>query len=65
MLIELVGLFRSWNLGSDTVYSTFYNGASLYMFDILLNHSDFLLINKHPGDTMLLQEVSRAINEPK
>ena len=43
------------------------------MFDILLNHSDFLLINKHPGvsvhkddgDTMLLQEVAKAINEPK
>ena len=43
------------------------------MFDILLHHSDFLLINKHPGisvhkddgDTMLLQEVAKAINEPK
>ncbi|WP_275722291.1 TIGR01621 family pseudouridine synthase [Vibrio furnissii] len=37
------------------------------MFDILLTHSDFLLINKHPnvsvhkddGDTMLLQEVAK------
>ena len=73
MFIESVGLFRSWNLGSDAVYSPFYNGASLYMFDILLNHPDFLLINKHPGvsvhkddgDTMLLQEVAQAINEPK
>ena len=71
--IEWVGLFRGWKLDSDTVYSTLYNGARLYMFDILLNHSDFLLINKHPGvsvhkddgDTMLLQEVAKAINEPK
>ncbi|MBY7762953.1 TIGR01621 family pseudouridine synthase [Vibrio fluvialis] len=37
------------------------------MFDILLTHTDFLLINKHPnvsvhkdnGDTMLLQEVAK------
>ncbi|UHJ58991.1 TIGR01621 family pseudouridine synthase [Vibrio furnissii] len=37
------------------------------MFDILLTHPDFLLINKHPnvsvhkddGDTMLLQEVAK------
>ncbi|ANS85798.1 TIGR01621 family pseudouridine synthase [Vibrio scophthalmi] len=37
------------------------------MFDILFNHSDFLIINKHPdvsvhkddGDTMLLQEVAK------
>ncbi|MEF1228838.1 pseudouridine synthase, partial [Vibrio fortis] len=43
------------------------------MFDILVNHSDFLLINKHPGvsvhkddgDTMLLQEVATSLGIEK
>ncbi|PWI34048.1 TIGR01621 family pseudouridine synthase [Vibrio albus] len=41
------------------------------MFDILYTHPDFILINKHPGvsvhkdggDTMLTQEVAKAVNE--
>ncbi|MGF1755862.1 TIGR01621 family pseudouridine synthase, partial [Vibrio makurazakiensis] len=43
------------------------------MFDILYTHSDFLIINKHPGvsvhkddgDTMLLQEVAKATGDSK
>ncbi|MBW3694697.1 TIGR01621 family pseudouridine synthase [Vibrio sp. T187] len=43
------------------------------MFDILFNHPDFLVINKHPGisvhkddgDTMLLQEVAKVSGDPK
>lgn len=43
------------------------------MFDILVNHSDFLIINKHPGisvhkddgDTMLLQEVAKSLDIEK
>ncbi|MGO1297802.1 MAG: TIGR01621 family pseudouridine synthase [Vibrio sp.] len=41
------------------------------MFDILLEHSDFVVINKHPGisvhkddgETMLLQEVAKVTND--
>ncbi len=48
MFIELVGAFSCWNQFElwPSPRSTMY---SFYMFDILLNHSDFLLINKHPG----------------
>ncbi len=43
------------------------------MFDILYTHPDFILINKHPdvsvhkdnGDTMLIQEVAKAVNDER